>query len=144
MSRPVNHPLSDVDVCPACGDGSVSLPGYPGDCFDCDTCGHSWPPTRGQVAAMRSDDDRAVVFTPGKPDKPVRNLRWLLTHRREVTRIVIADPAPGSRNDATMRATLRDGREYFTGWASLNLLREWTAKRFDPDDVFDFARASSE
>ena len=50
--RPHNHPLKNVTKCPHCRHRTVSLPGYPGDYFDCENCGHSWAPTRSQVKRM--------------------------------------------------------------------------------------------
>lgn len=50
--RPEGHPLADVCECPECGSGSVSLPEHPGDYFDCDSCGHSWPMNRHETARM--------------------------------------------------------------------------------------------
>ncbi len=50
--RPANHPLRGVKTCPKCKGHSVSLPAYPGDYFDCEDCGHSWPTTREQLGKM--------------------------------------------------------------------------------------------
>lgn len=53
LFRPHNHPLKRVKVCPKCKAKAVSLPAYPGDYFDCEKCGHSWPETPEQLQKMR-------------------------------------------------------------------------------------------
>ena len=50
--RPSNHPLSSTMCCKKCKAPTVSLPSYPTDYFDCETCGHSWPPTQAQINKM--------------------------------------------------------------------------------------------
>jgi ribosomal protein L37AE/L43A len=52
LFRPSNHPLLDVTTCPKCHKKTVSLPAYPGDYFDCESCGHSWPETPEQLEKM--------------------------------------------------------------------------------------------
>lgn len=50
--RPKNHPLQSTGCCKKCRSSAVSLPAYPTDYFDCESCGHSWPPTKAQIAKM--------------------------------------------------------------------------------------------
>lgn len=55
LFRPENHCLADDDnakACPQCKKELVSLPGYPGDWFDCEGCGSSWEATGDQVKRM--------------------------------------------------------------------------------------------
>lgn len=49
--RPGNHPCEPQD-CPVCKSSATSMPSYPGDYFDCDACGHTWPPSREDVRKM--------------------------------------------------------------------------------------------
>jgi ribosomal protein L37AE/L43A len=50
--RPGNHPLHSVICCKKCKAPTVSLPAYPTDYFDCETCGYSWAPTEKQMTKM--------------------------------------------------------------------------------------------
>jgi hypothetical protein len=57
--RPRTHPLASTVCCKKCKHPTVSLPSYPTDWFDCETCGHSWAPTTNQIAKM----NRGVIDT---------------------------------------------------------------------------------
>lgn len=53
--RPINHPLANKRIrCPKCRASRflISLPGYPGDWYDCESCEHSWKPTAKDTAKM--------------------------------------------------------------------------------------------
>lgn len=50
--RPRNHPLRMTLCCKKCKEPTVSLPAYPTDYFDCESCGHSWEQTENQKKKM--------------------------------------------------------------------------------------------
>lgn len=56
--RPRNHPLGQTVCCKKCKAPTVSLPAYPGDWFDCDSCGHSWEPTVNQRKKMYHKENK--------------------------------------------------------------------------------------
>lgn len=61
----------------------------------------------------------AQITKPGRLPRTVKNLRWLLSHRNEVTRFRFHyAPAPG-HPDGVLSAQMRDGTEYATPYSSL-------------------------
>ena len=68
--------------------------------------------------------DTTVVRETGKVIK-VKNLGWLLKHRKEVRYFEIVDPSITQCGDCAMIAHLSGGGTYTTPWASRSVLRDW-------------------
>lgn len=61
----------------------------------------------------------------------VKNLGWLINHRREVVELRVVRADADNPFEATMRALLSDGRTYVANFASMSVCIEFAnARRF--------------
>jgi hypothetical protein len=71
-------------------------------------------------------DGGTYVLYPDGSSKPVTNLGWLLAHWRSVNRFDVSRITdPRGYPEARMVATLKDGRQFITDWASASVCRQW-------------------
>jgi hypothetical protein len=66
-----------------------------------------------------------TVVRPGKADRHVKNLGWLLRHWKEVEAFTLAKMPRGHAWDGYMVAHLSDGGEFRTRWASVEVMLRW-------------------
>jgi hypothetical protein len=75
---------------------------------------------------MTNEETTMALVINGTKTSKVKNLRWLLSHWRDVAGFeLFSFPNPSTVNDGYLIATMRDGRIYLTTFACFGIARQW-------------------